>query len=176
MAKLSFYLKILVNVFLLGIAFQIIRHAVKVLHYIYNGLFDPIYSAGDIIANPVSNSLVSLFKLMLFIYLLWLFLKFRKVVYQMRGDTIFFKKNQEMFYRIGRGTIYYSIGMFLVQLVQKFLENSVTEKSVAYTLGYNLGESLGDRIPLLILALFLLIIAELISDGYQLKKENDLTI
>ena len=111
----------------------------------------------------------------------WLRLKLRKTVYDSESKSLFSKENKSIFKQVGNGFIYYSIAIFIVRIVEKLsgqMEN--TNDSSAYNLGYTLGHSIGElisgRIPLLVIGIFILILADLIQDGYDLKQENDLTI
>lgn len=110
-------------------------------------------------------------------YIFWLLLKFRKVIPEFKTDTIFTEKNSAIFRKVGNGLIAYSVLIFFIRLIEKSYEITLEYGvSASYTLGKNFGTALSGRISLLVIAIFLLIIAQLIKEGYRLKQENDLTI
>jgi len=110
-------------------------------------------------------------------YIFWLLLKFRKVIPEFITDTIFTEKNSTIFRKVGNGLIIYSVLIFFIRLIEKCFEITLEYSvSASYTLSKNFGTVLSGRISLLVIAIFLLIIAKLIKEGYQLKNENDLTI
>lgn len=174
MKNLSSSFKLLVNFLILSVCGTLLLKAVFLIK-----LLTPkstIMESADIVSNNWSLILTTL-TILLLSYIFWLLLKFRKTIYSVKTESFFSKENSTIFQTVGKGLIYYSIGIFVIRVLEYSFEKvSVAGESVAYTLGKNIGSALGDRIPLLIIAFFILIIAKLIKDGYQLKKENDLTI
>ncbi|NNK10443.1 MAG: DUF2975 domain-containing protein [Flavobacteriaceae bacterium] len=110
------------------------------------------------------------------IYILIHFLKFIKVLKRISEKVLFSKENGKAFFKIGRALVYYSLLKFVVGFIN-FISTSVLHEDLhPYKIGVALGEQIRFRIPLLGIAMFLLIIAKLMKDGYELKNENDLTI
>ncbi|MEP2278223.1 DUF2975 domain-containing protein [Maribacter sp.] len=135
-----------------------------------------LISSSDIISSN-SNQILVIFNLILLSYVLWLLIKFRKTIYTLHTDSVFSAKNGFSFTAIGRGLLFYSAGIFIIRVFENILNKpAVKGESVAYNFGRDFGAALSDRIPLLVIAFFLLIVAQLIKEGYDLKQENDLTI
>jgi hypothetical protein len=55
-------------------------------------------------------------------------------------------------------------------------ENNRIPHSLGYSIGFIIGKSIASGIPMVLIGLVFLAKAELIEEGYLLKKENDLTI
>ena len=99
------------------------------------------------------------------------------VIPEFKTDTIFTEKNSAIFRKVANGLIAYSVLIFFIRLIEKSFEITLEYGiSASYTLGKNFGTALSGRISLLVIAIFLLIIAQLFKEGYRLKQENDLTI
>jgi hypothetical protein len=128
-------------------------------------------------SESTSNLILIICNLILLIYVLGLLIKFRRTIYTLHTDSIFSESNGIIFKTVGRGILFYSIGIFIIRVIENILITSgIAKESAAYNLGRDFGAALSDRIPLLVIAFFLLIVAQLIKDGYDLKQENDLTI
>lgn len=127
-------------------------------------------------SNNLSQNIVYFISIGLLVYLFWLIMKFRKMLYVSNKTSFFSEKNAIISQNLGTGLIYYCILKFFLEVIS----NSIDEFSGLRVFGENLGErlltALFERIPLLLIALFILIIAQLIKEGYTLKQENDLTI
>lgn len=175
MEKLSFYLKLLVNFLLTIVILSLILTASK-----WSKLILEKYELIDLTTSvsETQNELILITGLsfLFLIYLLWLILKFRKMVYSIKSTSLFSEKNEIVFRLVGKGLIYYSIGMYILSFAKKALGPANPQESSAYNLGTYFGTGLRIVIPYLVIALFMLIIAQLIKDGYHLKNENDLTI
>ncbi|MBU2900882.1 DUF2975 domain-containing protein [Maribacter dokdonensis] len=175
MKNLLTALKWLINFLIFSVLISIILNIGELSKYILTK-FNLIHYSGE------ENSLLLMFLIPLLTvllqgYIFWLLLKFRKVIPEFKTDTIFSEKNSAIFRKVGNGLIAYSVLIFFIRLIEKSFEITVEYGvSASYTLGKNFGTVLSGRISLLIIAIFLLIIARLIKEGYQLKQENDLTI
>lgn len=175
MKKSTTYLKYIVNFLLIALTLDILSKALK-FPLIVLTKFDLVhkntpsdFSTLDIILTTIN--------LILLIYMGWLLLKLRKTVYDSESKSLFSKANKSIFKQVGNGLIYYSIAIFIVRIVEKLsgqIEN--INDSSAHPFGHNIGELISGRIPLLVIGIFILILADLIQDGYDLKQENDLTI
>jgi len=183
MKKSITYLKYIINFLLIALALDIVSKGMK-FPLIVLEKFDLIHK------NPsadFSNSdfILLTCNLILLIYMGWLLFKLRKTVYDSESKSLFSKENKSVFKKVGHGFIYYSIAIFIIRVMELYSEKmgifdnpSAYDfgRSLGYSLGFNLGELIGDRIPLLVIGIFILILADLIQNGYDLKQENDLTI
>ncbi len=174
MKNLSSSFKILVNFLIFAVCGTLLVKVVTLSKLIHLKFY-------SLESSDTVNTYWSLFLTMLTVallsYMFWLLLKFRKTIYSIKAESFFSKQNSTIFKTVGKGLIYYSIGIFIIRVFENSFEKvSVIGQSVAYNMGKNVGAAIADRIPLLLIAFFILIIAKLIEDGYQLKKENDLTI
>ncbi len=175
MKNLSITFKFLVNFLIFSIVIVILEKIASVSKLILNA-FNLIQSSVEIETSNTSWLLI-ITNLFLLSYVLWLLIKFRRVIYSLETNSIFSEKNSGIFKTVGRGLIFYSIGIFIIRVIENTLgEVVVVGESVAYNFGRNIGATLSDRIPLLVIAFFLLIVAQLINEGYHLTNENDLTI
>tara|TARA_R110000744_G_C19265779_1_gene551864 strand:- start:548 stop:874 length:327 start_codon:yes stop_codon:yes gene_type:complete len=107
------------------------------------------------------------------IYMLWLLFKFSKITFGDNTDLLFTKKNGKIFEALGNGFLVYSIGIISIILIKTGLENVAFFRELK---AYNLNITFSEIFPLIIIAIFIRIISQLIKDGYELRKENDLTI
>lgn len=173
MKRLSFYLNVLVNFLLVSLGATLILKISEISKMILAKL-GLIHSKIPTSENPIPENAVVLILLafistLLLFYMLWLILKFRKTIYNFKTDSIFSEKNSSVFNTVGKGLIYYSAIKFIIKLVEKSFDELVVGESLTRNWGRNMGTSIVESIPLLVIALFLLIIAQLIKDGYQLK-------
>ncbi|WP_339836362.1 DUF2975 domain-containing protein [uncultured Maribacter sp.] len=120
--------------------------------------------------NVTILQLFSFTEILLMIYMLWLLFKVNKITYGDNSNLFFSKKNGKIFKLLGSGLIYYAIGFFLI--------NIISSAMIKFGLlgEYNQNVTLSELIYLVVIAIFILIISKIIKDGYELKKENDLTI
>jgi hypothetical protein len=175
MKNLSIAFKFLINFLIFIVVIAVLGKAGLSSKLLLNA-FNLLESSPKIESSTTSLILI-LSNLLLLSYVLWLLIKFRRVIYRLKTNSIFSEKNSRIFKTVGMGLIFYSIGIFIIRVIENTLgEVIVLEESVAYNFGRNIGATLSDRIPLLVIAFFLLIVAQLINEGYQLKNENDLTI
>jgi len=79
----------------------------------------------------------------------------------------------KIFEALGNGLLYYSIGIFSIILIKSGLEKVAFLKELK---AYNLNVIISELFTLIVIVIFILIISQLIKDGYELRKENDLTI
>lgn len=79
----------------------------------------------------------------------------------------------KIFEALGNGLLYYSIEIFSIILIKSGLEKVAFLKELK---AYNLNVTFSELFTLIVIAIFILIISQLIKDGYELRKENDLTI
>jgi hypothetical protein len=160
--------KFFVNLLIFTVIISILDKGGSLLKY--------LNSSSNIISSN-SNLILVIFNLILLSYALWLLIKFRKTIYTLHTGSVFSTKNGFSFTSIGRGLLFYSAGIFFIRVFENILNKpAVKGESIAYNLGRDFGAALSDRIPLLVIAFFLLIVAQLIKEGYHLKQENDLTI
>lgn len=90
--------------------------------------------------------------------------------------ALFGKENGEAFNSLEKAFMWYSLFKFILEIVTTFHSTELHNSDTPYSLGYAIGQIITLRLPLLIFGLFLLIISRLMMNGYELKKENDLTI
>lgn len=175
MKNLLTALKWLINFLIFSVLISIIINLGGLSKYVLTK-FDLLQYSGD--ENSwILMVLIPLPTVLLQGYIIWLLLKFRKVIPEFKTDTIFTEKNSAIFRKVGNGLIAYSVLIFFIRLIEKSFEITLEYGiSASYTLGKNFGTALSGRISLLVIAIFLLIIAQLIKEGYRLKQENDLTI
>ncbi len=174
MKNLSSSFKLLVNFLIFSVCGTLLIKVVSLTKLLHSKSFATESSS---MATNNWSLLLTILSMLLLSYMFWLLLKFRKTIYSVKTESFFSKQNREIFQIVGKGLIYYSIGIFLIRVLENSFEKvSVLGESTAYNLGRNVGAAIADRIPLLLIAFFILIIAKLIEDGYRLKKENDLTI
>lgn len=142
-------------------------------------LFDYLSDFTELAHNTINSYFdisISVSNAILLSYILYKLIKFEKVLNEISKKPLFNKENGAAFFSIGMAFIYYSILKFILQLIQVFSNSRNTEEFSLNDSGQKFGEAIGSSFPLLTLALFLLIIANLMKDGYELKKENELTI
>lgn len=124
--------------------------------------------------------ILTISNLILLIYILTRLWKFERVLNTFSSKTLFSKENGASFKSIGVAFVWYTILKFLIEFFEKVSGLDLQSKSNPYDNGYDVGFIIGEliveRIPLLIFAMFLLIISKLMNEGYKLKHENDLTI
>lgn len=173
MNKLQSILNVLISIWIIGIFLKLLKEVGVLYKHIHSRIFDP----NIISSTSYSLILVSFAFICLLIYMLWHLRKFKKVVKKSKNTSLFNNSNHKAFHSVGMAFIYYTAARFIIRIVEFMLSNvDDSQQSIAYQFGRNIGEGVSNHFPLLIVALFLLIIAELIKDGYQLKKENELTI
>ncbi|MGB5554820.1 MAG: DUF2975 domain-containing protein [Flavobacteriaceae bacterium] len=175
MKKLYTTFKYFVNFLVFSIVINLLTKVASLSQLVIQR-FNLSHSSTDLDSSSI-NWLLTITTIILLSYMLWLLLKFRKAIYDAKENSIFTKKNSIIFKLVGKGLILYSVFIFILRIVENSLSKvAVLGESTAYNFGRKVGAALGDRIPLLIIAFFLLIVAQLIKEGYQLKDENDLTI
>ncbi|NND79813.1 MAG: DUF2975 domain-containing protein [Maribacter sp.] len=173
MSKLQSILNVLIYVWIIGVFLKLLKEVGILYKHIHSRIFD----SNIISSSSFSMILVSMAFICLLIYMLWHLRNFKKVVKKSKNTSLFNNSNYKAFHSVGMAFIYYTVARFTIRIVEFMLSNvDEGQQSIAYQFGRNIGEGVSNQFPLLIVALFLLIIAELIKDGYQLKKENDLTI
>ncbi|MDF4203535.1 DUF2975 domain-containing protein [Maribacter sp. SA7] len=175
MKSLLTALKWLINFLIFSVLISIILNLGDLSKYVLTK-FDLLQYSGE--ENSwILMLLIPLLTVLLQGYIFWLLFKLRKVIPGFKTDTIFTEKNSAIFRKVGNGLITYSVLIFFIRLIEKSFEITLEYGvSASYTLGKNFGTALSGRISLLVIAIFLLIIAQLIKEGYRLKQENDLTI
>ena len=183
MKKSITYLKYIVNFLLIALALDILSTGLK-FPLIILAKFNLIHEYTPSDFNILDIILLTI-NLILLMYMGWLLLKLRKTVHNPESKSLFSKENKSIFKKVGKGFIYYSIAIFIIRVLELYSENTdITNNPSAhdfvyssnYSLGYHMGEAIGGRIPGLVIGIFILILADLIQDGYHLKEENDLTI
>lgn len=179
MKKSITYLKYIVNFLLIALALDIISKGLK-FPLIILSTFDLIHENPTTDFSSTDTVLLTI-NFILLIYMGWLLLKLRKTVYGSESKSLFSKENKSIFKKVGVGIIYYSIAIFIIRALELYsdkigINDNPSAFSFGYNLGYHLGELIGSRIPLLVIGIFILILADLIQDGYEIKQENDLTI
>lgn len=179
MKKSTTYLKYIVNFLLIALALDILSKGLK-FPLIILAKFNLIHQYYPTDFSSLDIILLTI-HLILLMYIGWLLLKLRKTVYDSESKSLFSKENKLIFKKVGTGFIYYSIAIFIIRALELYSDNiEITDNPSAYDFGYNLGYHLGkligDSIPGMVIGIFILILADLIQDGYHLKEENDLTI
>jgi len=176
MKKLSFYLKLIINCLLIVSVLALIYKAGKIAKLVllkFNLMIHPnitVPEYGNI------SILIFIIKTGLLIYLLTLSLKFRNMVYKTGTSSFFTEKNGQIFQTVGNGLIYYGVARVLINVIEHFFEFYSNKNPNLYNIKFVEEVSFFNSIPIFLIAIFLLIIAHLIKDGYRLKNENDLTI
>ena len=159
----------LILVWILGAAIKLIEYLSVLTRFTHDLVF---FSDHNFESNL--TLIIALVNAALSSYILFHLFKFIKALKGISEKALFSKENGEAFFAIGKAFIYYSIFKFIVGIASSIsIENEVFNP---YNFGRMFGEQLGARLPLLIFALFVLIISKLMKDGYELKNENDLTI
>lgn len=123
-------------------------------------------------------------KITLLCYLIYILVGVYSMAKSDSEKGIFSIKNINGFKRFGKACIFYTILKLGLDYFENWsdpnlfskIENGSTAYTLGYNIGYTLGETLSSQMPMLLLALFFFMLAELAKDGYQIKKENDLTI
>ncbi|WP_286814831.1 MULTISPECIES: hypothetical protein [unclassified Maribacter] len=155
MKNLLTALKWLINFLIFSVLISIIINLGELSKYVLTK-FDLLQYSGD--ENSwILMVLIPLPTVLLQGYIIWLLLKFRKVIPEFKTDTIFTEKNSAIFRKVGNGLIAYSVLIFFIRLIEKSFEITLEYGvSASYTLGKNFGTALSGRISLLVIAIFLL--------------------
>ena len=117
----------------------------------------------------ITEVIFSFLKLWVVAYLMYHFYRFSRVVNKLEEKSFFNKVNGISFKKTGRAIILFVI----LNLTLSTIHTAIIKSNESFT---KLPEEFVANIVLLMMALFLLIISHLIQNGYQLKKENELTI
>ena len=148
---------------------------------------DLIYSENNSIAqlflnktNEYPNVVTELFfraiKLFLLLYILLKFIDFKSIIPNLKNKILFTTKNNRVFKQLGKALVIFSIVLFILKVVERIFKSPIEHKLDAVYIINIIIESFVKRMPLVIMGLFLLIIAKLINEGFELKEENELTI
>lgn len=156
------FLYALVLIFLLSAILLLVKYSYEMITFPYR-------------ENALDLALIlKTFNIILLGYLTFYLLKFLKALsHSISQNNLFSKNNGKAFHSIGIALVFYSVLKFIISSIEEFVKAVQLE---SYSIGYILGDQIAARFPLLFLALFLLIISKLMIDGYELKKENELTI
>ncbi|CDF79514.1 hypothetical protein (DUF2975) [Formosa agariphila KMM 3901] len=106
------------------------------------------------------------------IFLVYLAFIFRKVITSFSRNNYFSSENVKQLTKVGKGLIFYGIGLFLLSNTKNLYLNELT----SYNLGYAFGQSVHKTVPIFICSSFILLIASIIKKGNILQEENELTI
>lgn len=125
-----------------------------------------------------------IFKVVLWCYIIYILLGIYKVVITDNQLGVFSNKKIQHLKKISAALIFYTILTFILDLIENWSDPALFidqgDNSFSYTLGYVFGFTVGNSIisqmPMLLLALFFAMLAEVANNGYKFKQENDLTI
>jgi hypothetical protein len=175
MKKIISYLKFLVNIFFALIIGSFIFRIIEIIKWI---LFEISFmtESSILVRNTLFENIIYLLGIVLLGYLLYLTNRFRNMLYNSHISSFFSEKNTKISQGLGKGLIYYSVLKFILEVISKSIDGVSRNIPFAEKLGETMVNALFERIPLLFIALFILIIAQFIKEGYVLKNENDLTI
>lgn len=120
--------------------------------------------------NNIFYRLFPLTEILLKVYMLCILFNVNKIKCGTKSNLFFTKKNGKIFELLGSGLIYYSIGFISINIISSGLVKFGIFEEV------NLNVNLSELIYLIVIAIFMLIISKILKNGYELKKENDLTI
>jgi len=161
MKRLTTLLYIILCFYILSGVLVIIR----ILSELY-ALFDIYISESNL---DLTEIIFSILKLGFIIYLTYHIYRFSRTVNRFNEKSFFNKENGTSFKRTGKAIVQFVI----INLISSFIYAGIDKTDGDLS---KLPEEFIANIVLLMMALFLLIISNLIQNGYQLKKENDLTI
>lgn len=125
-----------------------------------------------------------IFKVVLWCYLIFILTGIYKIVITDNQLGVFSSKKIQHLKKISKALIFYVILTFVLDLIENWSDPALFidqgDKDFPYTLGYvigfTVGKTISSQMPMLLLALFFSMLAEVANNGYQFKKENDLTI
>ncbi|MBT8308154.1 MAG: DUF2975 domain-containing protein [Maribacter sp.] len=172
-------------IFLVGIQFLLTFGQLAV--YLSQGSFNSKQIIGIRLPEQFSDAWFIVLVLITSIalaYFIFYLLKLWVIANDFSKREVFSKENAKSLNSIGKGICIFTVTLlgidFILNLSYFFsLINQEEATSLAYTLGKRIGYIMGilaKWFPLLILAIFMLILSELIAKGSLIKSENDLTI
>ena len=133
MKNLLTALKWLINFLIFSVLISIIINLGELSKYVLTK-FDLLQYSGD--ENSwILMVLIPLPTVLLQGYIIWLLLKFRKVIPEFKTDTIFTEKNSAIFRKVGNGLIAYSVCFSFIYLRQKFW-NGTKRKNITFSNSY----------------------------------------
>lgn len=126
-------------------------------------------------------------KLGLHLFCVYQLFAFRKILTNFSEDYMFSTTNAQALKLVGKGFIIIALGLIAIELIMFIMnfviQSTTSERDFPYNIGYNLGfviarivRLLLEQLPFIIVAVFLMIMSQLIQKGYWIKRENDLTI
>jgi hypothetical protein len=126
-----------------------------------------LYTLND---NNIFYRLFPLTEILLKVYMLCILFNVNKIKCGTKSNLFFTKKNGKIFELLGSSLIYYSVGFISINMISSgMVKYGILEEA-------NLNVNLSELIYLIVIAIFMLIISKILKNGYELKKENDLTI
>ncbi|MEH6703423.1 MAG: DUF2975 domain-containing protein [Galbibacter orientalis] len=121
--------------------------------------------------------------LLLMIFLCYLINIFRNVILDFNQRLIFNKENGKQLKKVAIGLLFICLAILIITILSLPYHNLyevLGAKDNAYRSGYNLGlftgRIIGLLFPIIVPAIFILLISYIIKEGSFIKNENDLTI
>lgn len=126
-------------------------------------------------------------KLGLYLFCVYQLFAFRKILTNFSEDYMFKAANAHALKIVGKGFVIIALGFITIELIMFIMNFAIqittSERDFPYGIGYNFAfvmtrivRVLLEQIPFIIVAIFLMIMSQLIQKGYWIKRENDLTI
>ena len=163
MEKFYSYFKIIIYFLLFVSVIKIIHSVVNLTGFEFNG-----------------NTFRNIFRIPLSLFLIYILIGILRLFKKIRLSSLFSSNHKKAFKKFGYGILLFSILTFTVDVVHFYFttnfENNRIPYSLGYSIGYSIGKSIASGIPMVLISIVFIAIAELIEEGYLLKKENDLTI
>ena len=117
MKNVPFVFKVLVNLLIFSAVINILMELGSLSKDILNHL--NLLNSSYQITTTYIDSILTISTLLLLFYMLTLLIKFRRSIADTTVNSIFTKKNCIIFKIVGNGLIYYSIGIFIVNILKK---------------------------------------------------------
>lgn len=126
---------------------------------------------------------LSIVALCLIIYVVFLAVDFRQVVFNFSKDKVFTEENSKQLRKIGKGLVVYGVIMLVLNIVLGITLidfPDVPHESSAYNAGAKFGSvirrTIKNSISIFVVALFVQFISFIVVKGNVLQEENNLTI
>ena len=183
-------LKLLSTLFVISVIVKSSEKLLNVIHYvIYRGEKPRVFK----LKIPESWDDIYYYFLIaialgLAIYLIYLIVMFRKVIFNFSKDYVFTKENSERLRQVGKGLVIYGLVVLGFTMILEVIINDKpildisSDPSVrrgyafGYKVGYAIGTSISKVLPIFVIALFVQFTSFIVVKGNVLQEENDLTI
>lgn len=140
-----------------------------------------IHSVFNLIGSELNgNTFRFILRIPLSLFLIYILIGILRLFKKIRLSSLFSENHKKSFKKFGYGILLFSILTFIVDVVIFYLTTDFANNRIPSQLGYSIGsimgKSIASGIPMVFISIIFFAIAELIEEGYRLKKENDLTI